>query len=217
MTEEEVKAIAAQLRHPDGELGLQVAGVMLESNISMIRCAMQALELKPHSRVLELGHGNGGHLCELFDCASGLRYAGLELSNLMHESAILFAKENRLDQNCNFKVYDGLNLPYPDAAFDSLFTVNTLYFWPDPLKMLQEIFRVLKPGGAAAVCFGRKSYMINLPFTRYNFRLYEPEEVISMAEDCGFCLSGLIEKREPVRGKTGETVERDFVCTVLKR
>jgi SAM-dependent methyltransferase len=38
-------------------------------------------------------------------------------------------------------------LPLSDAEFDKVFTVHTLYFWPDLAAALTEIRRVLKPRG----------------------------------------------------------------------
>ena len=39
------------------------------------------------------------------------------------------------------------DLPFGDGAFDTAFSVESLYFWPDRLAGLKEIRRVLAPGG----------------------------------------------------------------------
>ena len=38
-------------------------------------------------------------------------------------------------------------LPFDDASFDKITTVESFYFWPDPQENLKEVRRVLKPGG----------------------------------------------------------------------
>ena len=38
-------------------------------------------------------------------------------------------------------------LPFPDDKFDLVTAVETHYYWPDLVKDMQEILRVLKPGG----------------------------------------------------------------------
>jgi ubiquinone/menaquinone biosynthesis C-methylase UbiE len=43
------------------------------------------------------------------------------------------------------------HLPFPDAKFDLVTAVETQYYWPDPVKDMQEILRVLKPGGTLII------------------------------------------------------------------
>ena len=43
------------------------------------------------------------------------------------------------------------HLPFPDSTFDLVTAVETQYYWPDLLKDMQEILRVLKPGGTLLV------------------------------------------------------------------
>jgi SAM-dependent methyltransferase len=43
------------------------------------------------------------------------------------------------------------NLPFRDATFDLVTAVETHYYWPDLHADMQEIRRVLRPGGALAV------------------------------------------------------------------
>jgi len=42
---------------------------------------------------------------------------------------------------------DAMALPFPDAAFDSVVTSCTMCSVPDPVRVLRELFRVLRPGG----------------------------------------------------------------------
>jgi ubiquinone/menaquinone biosynthesis C-methylase UbiE len=42
-------------------------------------------------------------------------------------------------------------LPFPDNKFDLITAVETQYYWPDPVKDMQEILRVLKPGGTLII------------------------------------------------------------------
>lgn len=38
-------------------------------------------------------------------------------------------------------------IPFPDGHFDWVFCVNVIDHTPDPIKLIEEIWRVLKPGG----------------------------------------------------------------------
>jgi SAM-dependent methyltransferase len=42
-------------------------------------------------------------------------------------------------------------LPFPDNTFDLVTAVETQYYWPDLVKDMQEVLRVLKPGGTLLV------------------------------------------------------------------
>jgi len=42
-------------------------------------------------------------------------------------------------------------LPFPDRTFDVVTAVETRYYWPDLQANVQEILRVLKPGGTFAL------------------------------------------------------------------
>ena len=48
---------------------------------------------------------------------------------------------------------DAANLPYADTSFDKVFSVHTLYFWPDLDAGLREMQRVLRPGGDLLLAF----------------------------------------------------------------
>jgi SAM-dependent methyltransferase len=64
-----------------------------------------------------------------------------------------------------YKLYDGHNLPYPDAAFDAASAVCVFHHVPiiERLRLASDIRRVLRPGGLFAV-FEHNS--LN-PLTRY--------------------------------------------------
>jgi ubiquinone/menaquinone biosynthesis C-methylase UbiE len=54
-------------------------------------------------------------------------------------------------QNIKLEVADATNLPYQENSFDTVHLANALHCIPDYVKSLEEIFRVLKPGGTFLV------------------------------------------------------------------
>ena len=48
---------------------------------------------------------------------------------------------------CGIVCGDAMQLPYPDETFDRAVSFESIYFWPDPLQGLKEMFRILKVGG----------------------------------------------------------------------
>ena len=216
MNEEDLKNIAHQLSKPDGEAGQQMGEMMNATNIGMTTDCINQLRLNDYDSVLEIGHGNCGHLHYLLDKATDLRYTGLEISSLMSDEA---QKINApfLRENIAFRIYDGLTLPFEEARFDAVFTVNTLYFWQEPKVFLKEIYRVLNKKGKLLITIADKSFMEKLPFTKYVFTLYETAEVEILAESAGFKVTEIKENTDEVRSKAGDLVTRKFYTLTLSK
>lgn len=209
MNEEELKALASQLSRPEGDLGVQVANTMNESNIGMTIHAIKRLVLSPGADVLEIGHGNCGHLEKFLALEKDLKYTGLEISEQMQQEARRI-NDPRLSEDVRFLLYDGETLPFADRRFDAAFSVNTLYFWKEPAAFLDEVCRVLKNGGVFNLSFAGKEFMSTLPFTKYGFTLYSPEDFSQLAETSAFSAYKYEGAEERVTSKTGETVDRKF-------
>lgn len=217
MEAEELKQIAAQLKHPSGEHGIGIAHMMNETNIGMTRHSIQRLDLQEGDHVLELGHGNCGHLEYLMSQKKGLTYHGLEISTLMHEEAKKAHGSLVNEDLAHFALYDGLNIPFSDNQFDKIFTVNTIYFWSDPTALLSEIHRVLKAGGKFNITFAHEDFMEQLPFTKFEFKLYSIEKMKQLIEKSPFKITGADTQTETVRSKTGEMMDRDFTTITLEK
>lgn len=217
MNEEELKALAAQLRQPHGEHGLGVADMMNQSNSGMTKHSIQRLDLVANDCVLELGHGNGAHVSFLMEQHQSLVYHGLEISELMHEEAKKRNTKFSDHHQAFFHRYDGETLPFSDQSFDKIFTVNTIYFWNNPQDLLMELYRVLRPEGRLNITFAEKSFMEQLPFTTFGFTLYDMAAMRALIAKTSFTIVGSEMQTETVTSKTGESVERDFTTISLTR
>jgi SAM-dependent methyltransferase len=217
MENEELKAIAAQLRQPHGSKGIQVSDMMHESNINMTRQTIKTLELSENEEVLELGHGNAGHLQYLFEIEKTVRYYGLEISELMHAEAKQINKSFADHKQAFFFMYDGMDMPFGNDYFDKGYTVNTLYFWEEPVKMLQEIYRVMKPEGIFSIGFAQKSFMEQLPFTQFGFTLYDTKTAEALVAKTDFNLVKSETQVEQIKGKIGGMLSREFTILTLKK
>ena len=63
------------------------------------------------------------------------------------DGMIAQAKKGECPANLTFEVANAMALPYGDDSFDVVLIANALHIVPDPEKVLQEIDRVLRPGG----------------------------------------------------------------------
>ncbi len=95
--------------------------------------------------VLEVGCGAGVDLARF--ARGGATATGVDLSS----SAIDLARANLSLQGltADLRVADGEQLPFPDASFDFVFAHGVVQYTAKPQRLIDEVRRVLKPGGEA--------------------------------------------------------------------
>jgi SAM-dependent methyltransferase len=99
-------------------------------------------ELKPGEQVLDIGCGDGnftGPAAERTGCAVGLD----------RSPGMLRAAQARFSEIAGLRWVQGdaVRLPFPDASFDAVLIVTVLCFSETPQQVVDEAFRVLRPGG----------------------------------------------------------------------
>ncbi|WP_430529919.1 class I SAM-dependent methyltransferase [Myroides sp. C20-1] len=207
--------VANQLRCPSGQAGEELAEMMFKSNSNMIYKTVDRLQLDQKDAVLEIGFGSAKHLPYIFSAAKNIRYHGVEISPLMMEMAAK-VKESLEQEQIELTLTGELNsLPYSDKAFNHCFSVNTVYFWSDPVKYFTEIYRVLKPGGSIALSYIREDFAQEQPFAKEDvFHFYRTEWLIRILTNIGYSHVERWQYIENTFDKLGNKVIRPFV--VLK-
>jgi ubiquinone/menaquinone biosynthesis C-methylase UbiE len=109
---------------------------------------LTAAEVVSGDRVLDLATGTGEAARAAISIveASGC-VIGIDIS-----PAMLDAARSRLPNQFLPVVADGQALPFRESSFDAVVCQLGLQFFPDPTRGLEEVRRVLRPGGRAAVC-----------------------------------------------------------------
>jgi len=100
------------------------------------------LRLKQSDMVLDVGCGQGVYLARIVK-SYRLSGAGVDISPV----SIRYANENFRSNRLKYLVADSLNLPYKDNYFDKVVTFDTLEHIENQGKAVDEMVRVLKPGG----------------------------------------------------------------------
>jgi len=115
------------------------------ADMAQLDLLLSKLKLKPNERVLELGCGTGG-MAEYIAGKTGAKVIGIDL---IHE-AIRQASRRAFEKlNVNFLVADIAQLPFEDATFDSVISIDTLYYG-EMHELIAEVKRVLVAGGQLA-------------------------------------------------------------------
>lgn len=110
----------------------------------------ELLELKPGSRVLDVGCGTGDDVRIMAKLvAPGGQAVGVDNSRAMIAEADKRSVGTKLPTA--FKIADTLALPYTDGSFDATRADRSLMHVPDPALAIAEMKRVTKPGGRVVV------------------------------------------------------------------
>jgi ubiquinone/menaquinone biosynthesis C-methylase UbiE len=103
-------------------------------------------KLPEHAVILELGCGPGYLWSNCADrIPPGWRITLSDLSPGMVDAA--WRNLVVTGRNFKFEQIDAQSIPYPDESFDAVIANHMLYHVPDRPKAIDEIRRVLKPGG----------------------------------------------------------------------
>lgn len=122
----------------------------------------EALRVEPFAvsghqlRVLDCGVGTGAMSCALSRVSPGpFRLDAIDISPRMLEQAR--ARFRDCDLQGTLRLGDIRQLPYGDGGFDLVMSAHVVEQMADPNLALDEMIRVLKPGGVLVVCLTRRS------------------------------------------------------------
>lgn len=216
MEKQNLKLLAQNLANPQGEKGIEIGEMMNDTNIGMTLESIQTLLIEDNEQILEIGHGNADHVKSILNKAANIQYTGIDISETMHQEAKRLNK--RFGDQVNFVFYEGKKLPFHDKTFDKIFTVNTVYFWEQPVDYLNEIYRVLKDNGTFVLTFGQRDFMEKLPFTQFGFTLYSNSEMEETIAKSHFKRMKISEREEQIKSKTSqETITRNYTILTIKK
>lgn len=182
-----LKFLAGQLGNPNGWFGRTVMARLLDrGNRALIDATLARLELQPSDRFLDVGFGGGYSLGRALEC--GAHVHGVEPSDDMVQRAREVYASAAASGRLSLCREAAESLPFSDASFDKIFTVNTIYFWTDPDRALESLHRVLVPEGRLAIGFSSASKMKRFSplVVRHGFRLWEPEDIENRMTQAGF-------------------------------
>jgi SAM-dependent methyltransferase len=110
------------------------------------RLVAEAAEIEPGAHVLDLACGPGLYARGIARDLSAKTVVGVDRSLPMLRHAAAQAVREGLE-NVAFVRADAMNLPFVDGRYDAVLCCGALPLFPDPLRVLREIARALKPGG----------------------------------------------------------------------
>jgi SAM-dependent methyltransferase len=203
-----------QLGNPAGTLGIAIGDYMNAVNGALNVAAFRLLSLRTGDRVLEIGFGNGKLLPDLMALAAAITYDGIDISQPMVAEAISFNETLVSSGRARFHCASSHAVPFDDGTFDRVIAVNTIYFWPEPIRDLTEVHRVLKPAGTLVLAAMTPGGAAHLRASGEPFRTYEESELRSLLMKAAFSRIEIEPYSETIPQPDGRTIERVFqlVC-----
>jgi ubiquinone/menaquinone biosynthesis C-methylase UbiE len=182
--------IDGQFRRPSGLLGRRIGAGMARDHRPENLWTVACLDPRPTDHILEIGFGPGVAVALLAERLTAGHVAGIDFSRTMVGAArrrnAAAVRAGRVD----LRHGDAAALPVADAAFDKVFGIHTLYFWPRPAAVLLEAARVLKPGGQIVLTIlPREKWNPNnpeAPVGTPECRPYTAAEVVALFSEAGF-------------------------------
>jgi len=148
-------------------------------------------DLQPGAELLDLGCGIGGAARTLmteFYC----RVTGIDLVEEYIQTARTLNAQTGYNAQIKFEQGNALDIPFGDDSFDVVFSQHVTMNVEDKTRLIQEVRRVLRPGGKFVlyeICAGSVSTPhFPVPWagdSAINF-LVEPQTLRQMLEETGF-------------------------------
>jgi ubiquinone/menaquinone biosynthesis C-methylase UbiE len=135
---------------------------------------MQQLPLRPGMRVLDAACGTGN--LAVIAARAGCITEGVDIASNLIQQARERARHEGL--SIQFIEGDAENLPYLDESFDAVVSMFGVMFAPRPEVAAAELWRVLRPGGFAALANWTPTGFVGKMFAVVNAHLPPPPATV---------------------------------------
>ena len=119
---------------------------MEREHLPIVVPMLERMQLEPAENVLDVGCGNGWLCRVIAERIPEGRVVGMDVSDEMVRRARQASVELA---HVMFVVGKVEEISWEDNFFTRVVSVESAYYWPDPLRGFREIFRVLRAGGSA--------------------------------------------------------------------
>ena len=102
------------------------------------------------------------------------------------QDAIDYASAHYAEDNLTFSQLEATDLPFPDASFDIMVSIETIEHVPDYRKFLSECKRVLKSPGKLILSTPNKSFALSLnreAMSNYHIREFFADDLRTLDSD----------------------------------
>lgn len=141
------RPVTGAFAHPRGIRGHLAGWLMQWGNGRSAREVAARMPLRPGDRVLEVGFGPAALLHALATRPERPVLVGVD------PSPVMLARARRRVRAADLRAGTAAETGLPDGSVDHVVSVNTVALWPDLDAGLDELRRVLRPGGSLTLAW----------------------------------------------------------------
>jgi len=197
------KYIINQVRYPRGLFGKSVAKRMNKGHAALAEWGLSNIKLRADMKILDIGCGGGANIKNFAKVVTKGKVFGIDYSPASVEVSKEVNKEFINSGRGEIHHNSVSELPFEENTFDLVSGFEAYYFWPDLIKDLKEIYRVLKNNGILLLvnegykCENEKKRKIVEKWTKLgNFKVHSPDEYKDFLKKAGFSDIQIFEQKE---------------------
>jgi len=192
--------IYRQLAHPAGwGTGRIISRIWNRRNAALNDVSLNALNVRPGDRVIEVGFGGGYLIKRIADVATGGIVAGVDISETLVRRAKRIHRCLMAAGRVELQCADAGSLPYPSGYFSRAASVNSIFYWKIPQAGVLEMVRVLEKGGRMVICFTDRASLEKQSFLKNHIHMLECHDVIRMMERSGLKITEITHHEDAFR------------------
>jgi ubiquinone/menaquinone biosynthesis C-methylase UbiE len=138
---------------PKGIIGTYIGEKMVRQHKTETNWTLELMNIQQGDRILELGCGAGYAIKLILEKNLAEEIVGLDISPTIIRSARMRNKKAISEKRVILIQANFNKLPFHNENFNTIFSIQTIYFWTEIAATLSEIFRVLKPNGVLILTF----------------------------------------------------------------
>jgi ubiquinone/menaquinone biosynthesis C-methylase UbiE len=192
-----------QVRKPNGKLGRIIARGMNRGHSKLAKWGLSNFSLNPNYIILDIGCGGGGNIKHFAKNVTDGKIYGIDYSETAFDISMKVNKKYIEKGTVEIQKCSVSSLPFKDNYFDLVTGFEAYYFWPELIRDLQEIYRVLKPNGhLILVNEGYKSNnekkmkKVEMWSKLGNFPIHTPDEYKEFLKEAGYSNIQIFENHE---------------------
>ncbi len=192
-----------QVRKPNGKLGRLIVSGMNKGHAKLAKWGISHFSIEPNYYILDIGCGGGGNIKYFAKTVTDGKIFGIDYSETAVDISMKVNK--KYIEIGTVEIYQGSvsSLPFKDNYFNLVTGFETSYFWPDLIKDLQEIYRILRPNGhliltnEGYICNNEKKRRTAENWSKLgHFPIHTPNEYREFLKEAGYSNIQIFENYE---------------------